>query len=110
MNQVIRVACIVLAASGVHLSASAADQSTDSRPVAQMMAMEGEGTIVAVLPDRDQVVIDHEPIGDMMDAMVMGFTVADPKLLEDLKEGQAVTFKLRGHDMVITEISSNSGS
>jgi Cu/Ag efflux protein CusF len=73
--------------------------------IAQMKAMEGMGTVVAVVPARNQVVIDHGPIGGMMDAMVMGFTVADPKLLEGLKEGDGVRFKIGGHDMVITEIT-----
>lgn len=110
MNHIIRVAAVALVVIGFQVSAAAADRSPAGDIVAQMMTMDGKGKIVSVLPDRDQVVIDHQAIGGMMDAMVMGFTVADPKLLEGLEAGQEVTFKLRGHDMVITEISQDSGS
>jgi Cu/Ag efflux protein CusF len=109
MNQIILSAVIALAIIGVQPSV-AAGPVIASDTVAQMMTMEGKGKIVSLLPEREQVVIDHGPIEGMMDAMVMGFTVVDPKLLDGLEVGQAVTFKLRHHDMVVTEISPDSGS
>lgn len=65
---------------------------------------EGQGTVISIDAAKGQVVIDHGPIEGMMDAMVMGFPVADPKLLEGVAEGDGVRFMLRASDSTIVEM------
>ncbi|MCJ8168970.1 copper-binding protein [Atopomonas sediminilitoris] len=72
------------------------------------MSGEGEGVIKALLPDRKQVVIDHEPVASHnWPKMTMGFAVTDAKLLEGLSVGDKVRFKFtaKGMDGLINEIS-----
>ncbi|WP_071870356.1 copper-binding protein [Atopomonas hussainii] len=72
------------------------------------MAGEGEGVIKALLPDRKQVVIDHEPVASHnWPKMTMGFAVTDAKLLEGLSVGDKVSFKFtaKGMNGVISAIT-----
>ncbi|SEK91144.1 Copper binding protein CusF [Atopomonas hussainii] len=72
------------------------------------MAGEGEGVIKALLPDRQQVVIDHEPVASHnWPKMTMGFAVTDAKLLEGLSVGDKVSFKFtaKGMNGVISAIT-----
>lgn len=54
----------------------------------------GEGTIVALRPDRQQVVVEHGEIKDFMDAMTMGYKVAPASLLSTVKPGDKVRFTI----------------
>lgn len=53
-----------------------------------------EGVVVEVHPP-DEVVLDHEPIAGLMDAMVMPFEVADAAMLNGLAPGDRVTARYR---------------
>lgn len=67
----------------------------------------GVGVIQSVDTANGKVTIAHEPIEALgWPAMTMGFSVARPELLTDVKSGQRVDFTLRGRDMsaVITSI------
>jgi hypothetical protein len=35
----------------------------------------GEGKVIAVMPDKSQIVVDHKEIPGVMGAMTMGYTV-----------------------------------
>ncbi|MBT5265422.1 MAG: copper-binding protein [Rhodospirillaceae bacterium] len=63
------------------------------------------GTIVMVNKSKGMLVIDHDPIEGLMDAMTMGFKVANPDLLGKVKDGDKVEFMLRAKDMTVTDIS-----
>jgi Cu/Ag efflux protein CusF len=39
--------------------------------------------------------VTHEAVPELMDAMTMGFEVADPRLLDGLQPGDAIRFTLR---------------
>jgi Cu/Ag efflux protein CusF len=54
-----------------------------------------KGKIVAVDHDKRTVTVDHEEIVGLMRAMKMTFGVEDPKLLDGLAAGDAITGKLK---------------
>ena len=56
--------------------------------------VKSRGTVVALQPRENMVILDHEEIPGYMAAMVMGLEVADPALLHDLEEGDVVRFTL----------------
>ena len=53
---------------------------------------EGTGTVTELL--EDHVRIEHDAIPGFMDAMTMSFEVADPSLLDRVKPGMDVTFRV----------------
>lgn len=75
-----------------------------------------EGIVRGVDPESGQVLIAHQPIEGLMDAMTMSFAVADPAVLALLGEGQTVTFVVvfdgesyRADEIVVTG-STTGGS
>lgn len=54
----------------------------------------GEGKVIATVPSANQVVVEHGEIKDFMEAMTMGYQVAQPSLLEGLKAGDQVRFTI----------------
>ena len=55
---------------------------------------EGEGKVVAVVPDKGQIVLEHEEIKGFMKAMTMGYAVESMTLMKGLESGDAVKFKI----------------
>jgi Cu/Ag efflux protein CusF len=58
---------------------------------------ESEGTVIGVLPDQGLVLLDHEPIqapGFFMGQMEMPFSVSNPGLLNGLKTGDRLHFRV----------------
>jgi Cu/Ag efflux protein CusF len=58
---------------------------------------ETNGTVIGVLPGEGFILIDHEPIeapGYFMGKMEMPFSVADPTILNGLKAGDRVRFRV----------------
>jgi Cu/Ag efflux protein CusF len=58
---------------------------------------ETEGTVLAILADQGLLVIDHEPIqapGFFMGRMEMPFSVADPALLNGVRVGDRIHFRV----------------
>ena len=55
---------------------------------------EGTGEIIALVPDKGQVVVKHEEIVGFMPAMTMGYPVQPTSLLDGLKAGDVVKFKI----------------
>jgi Cu/Ag efflux protein CusF len=64
----------------------------------------GEGHVVAVVPNAQQVVIEHGDIKGLMDAMTMGFRVASPSLLDGLKAGDSIRFTIGAQEKAIVQI------
>jgi mono/diheme cytochrome c family protein len=64
----------------------------------------GEGTVVALRPDRQQVVVEHGEIKDFMEAMTMGYTVTPPSLLNSVKPGDRVRFTIETAARTITRM------
>lgn len=55
---------------------------------------EGMGKVIAVVPAKSQIVMEHEEIKGFMKAMTMGYPVESKALLNGLKPGDAVKFKI----------------
>ena len=66
---------------------------------------EGRGVVRDVHLDDGQVVIEHEEIPGLMEAMTMSFDVPDRALLERLREDMLIDFTLRraGHSFQVID-------
>jgi Cu/Ag efflux protein CusF len=64
----------------------------------------GEGKVIAVVPGSSQLVIEHGPIKDVMDAMTMGYPVEPASLLAGLKPGDKVRFAIDAKRKVIVKV------
>ncbi len=65
------------------------------------------GTPTKIDVAAGMITINHEKIGDFMEAMEMPFKVADPALLKQVEVGKNTHFTLRvaGTDMLITAVA-----
>lgn len=64
----------------------------------------GVGKVIALLPESQQIVVDHEEIKGFMDAMTMGYTVSSTSLLKGLKPGDKIRFAIDTEKRAITRI------
>ena len=58
---------------------------------------ESEGTVLGIMPEQGMIVLDHEPIrgpGYLMGKMEMPFSVENPSLLNGLKKGDRIHFRV----------------
>jgi Cu/Ag efflux protein CusF len=82
----------------------------DHKPMQMEMAnegiFEGTGEIIALVPDKGQLVIKHQEIPGFMAAMTMGYAVESPALLKGLKPGDVVNFKIDAAKKKIIAIES----
>src|ERR1043166_2546474 len=65
----------------------------ESHPAAAQ-TVTGEGSVVAAVPNTNQIVIDHGAIKGFMDAMTMGYQVDPPSLLQGLNAGDRIRFTI----------------
>ncbi len=68
--------------------------TTRTQSPAATRLYEGVGIVVAVQPREGRLVIDHEEIEDFMAAMVMGYAVIPPTLLQGIEAGRKVRFTI----------------
>ena len=54
----------------------------------------GEGTVIAVMPGNQQLVVEHGDIPGFMEAMTMGYKVHPPSLLDTLTAGTRIRFTI----------------
>jgi Cu/Ag efflux protein CusF len=64
----------------------------------------GEGKVIALVPESQEIVVDHEEIKDFMDAMTMGYKVSSRSLLQRVKPGDKVRFTIDTEKRAITKI------
>jgi Cu(I)/Ag(I) efflux system membrane fusion protein len=58
---------------------------------------ESEGTVLGIMPEQGLILLDHEPIrapGYLMGKMEMPFSVSDPALINGLKVGDRIHFRV----------------
>jgi Cu/Ag efflux protein CusF len=58
---------------------------------------ETEGTVLGIMPEQGLILVDHEPIrapGYFMGKMEMPFSVSDPALMNGLKAGDRIHFRV----------------
>ncbi|MBT3435957.1 MAG: c-type cytochrome [Nitrospinaceae bacterium] len=77
---------------------------TSLRPKGMPLIVQGQGTVVAVVPSGNEVIIDHKEIKGYMGAMIMGYKVAQPSLLKSLKAGDFIQFTINTGEKAITNI------
>ncbi len=64
----------------------------------------GEGTVVALAAQKQQIVLDHGEIKDFMEAMTMGYKINPLSLLDKVKPGDKVRFTIDTDARAITKI------
>lgn len=67
-------------------------------------AVTGEGKVIALVPTNKQLVVEHGEIKGFMEAMIMGYTVDPPSLLDKLEVGDAVRFTIDTQQKAIVKI------
>src|SRR5262245_12361646 len=98
--------------AGTRLTAEAAKESAhDAQHEAKLITAKtvvGEGQIIAVVPNNNQVVLEHGPIENFMEAMTMGYSIEPASLIEGLKAGDRVRFTIDVEQKTIVKIEKLS--
>lgn len=79
-----------------------ASQHPELRPKPKFVT--GEGTVVALRPDKQQIVVEHGEIKDFMEAMTMGYKISPLSLLDKVKPGDKVRFTIDTAARAITKL------
>ena len=74
------------------------------KPKGVPKSVTGEGKVIALVPETQEIVVDHEEIKGFMDAMVMGYKVSPTALLKTVKPGDKVRFTIDTEKRAITKI------
>jgi Cu/Ag efflux protein CusF len=74
------------------------------KPKGVAKSVTGEGKIIALVPETQEIVVEHEEIKDFMDAMTMGYKVSPQSLLKGVKPGDKVRFTIDTEKRAITKI------
>ena len=64
----------------------------------------GEGTVVALAPKKQQIVVEHGEIKDFMGPMTMGYKISPLSLLDKVQPGDKVRFTIDTDARAITKI------
>lgn len=64
----------------------------------------GEGTVIAVVPTNQQLVVEHGDMPGFMAAMTMGYKVHPPSLLDKLEAGEMIRFTIDTQQKAIVKI------
>ena len=64
----------------------------------------GEGTVISLRPEKQQIVLEHGEIKGFMEAMTMGYKINPVSLLNTVKSGDKVRFTIDTHARAITKI------
>jgi copper transport protein len=81
----------------------------ESGKIAEGPVYEGTGVIIATDTRASRVVVDHGEIKGYMAAMIMGFAVDPPALLEGLMEGDRVRFTIDAKKNAIVRFERIAG-
>ncbi|MGH7846418.1 MAG: copper-binding protein [Candidatus Binatia bacterium] len=74
------------------------------RPKGVPKSVSGIGKVVALVPESQQIIVDHEEIKGFMDAMTMGYKVNSSALLKSVQPGDKVRFTIDTEKRAITKI------
>jgi Cu/Ag efflux protein CusF len=75
------------------------------RPKGAPKSVSAQGQVVALAPERSEIVLNHGEIPGFMEAMTMGYKVSSPSLLKSVKPGDTVKFTVDTDKRVITKIA-----
>jgi Cu/Ag efflux protein CusF len=74
------------------------------KPTGVPKSVSGVGKVVALVPETQEIVVDHDEIKGFMDAMTMGYKVNPISLLKAVKPGDKVRFTIDTDKRVITKL------
>ncbi len=74
------------------------------KPKGAPRSVTGEGKVVALVPESDQIVIEHGAIKDFMDSMTMGYKVSSRSLLKTVKPGDRIRFTIDTEKRLVTNV------
>lgn len=74
------------------------------RPKGVAKSVSGVGKVIALVPETQEIVVDHEEIKGFMDAMTMGYKVSPTSLLKTVKAGDKIRFTIDTDKRAITKI------
>lgn len=75
------------------------------RPKGVPKMVSAQGEVIALVPERGEIVLTHGEIKGFMDAMTMGYKVSSASLLKAVKTGDIVQFTIDTEKRVITKIA-----
>ena len=85
-----------------HRGPHVASEHSELKPKPKVVI--GEGTVISLRPDKQQVVLEHGEIKGFMDAMTMGYKVTPPSLMNSVKPGDKIRFTIDTEARTITKI------
>jgi len=74
------------------------------KPKGVPKSVTGEGKVIALVPDKDEIVIEHGAIKDYMGSMTMGYRVASRAFLKAMKPGDRIRFTIDTDKRVVTKV------
>lgn len=104
LNHILAVAAVVASSAGYAQTtpASGADHAAH-HPAAAAAAPQSDGEVRKIDREQGKVTLRHGALDNLgMPAMTMVFKAADPKLLDNLKEGDKVKFTAEKVDGAFT--------
>jgi Cu(I)/Ag(I) efflux system protein CusF len=100
-------ALLIATATGLHAQTQPAASQAASSPKTAAMT---EGEVRKIDKAAEKVTLRHAPIDNLgMPAMTMVFRVADPKMLDTLKEGDKIRFSADRLNGAITVTGIEAG-
>ena len=85
-----------------HRGPHVASEHPELRPKPKFVT--GEGIVVALAPQKQQIVVDHGEIKDFMEAMTMGYRINPLSLLDKVQPGDKVRFTIDTQARAITKL------
>ena len=79
------------------------------RPPGMAKSVAGEGNIIEVVANTEQVVVNHGDIKGFMAAMTLGYKVSPASLLDGLNAGDQIRFTIDTQKKAIIKIEKLKG-
>lgn len=93
-----------LLAADVQGSVAPTGAAEPAAPAAPPKIVTGTGIVVSTIPRSRQLIVNGDEIPGYMAAMIMGYTVATPSLLDGLNPQDRVSFTIDAQSNTITDI------
>ena len=74
------------------------------KPKGVPKSVSAEGKVIAVVPETQEIIVEHGEIKGFMDAMTMGFKANPTSLLKTVKAGDKIRFTIDTDKRAITKI------
>jgi len=85
-----------------HCGPHVASEHSELKPKPKFVT--GEGIVIALRPEKQQIVLEHGEIKGFMEAMTMGYKASPTSLLTSVKPGDKVRFTIDTDARAITKI------